>query len=177
MRESYFKQLRHRVIKYLIIFLLLFLMINGIHCQAGEVTAPKNVLFIAVDDLRPQLGCYGNEQMITPNIDLLAAQGLMFERAYCQQAICSPSRISLLTGLRCETTKIYGLERRKKDVLPDIVSLPQHFKNNGYETISIGKIYHHANDDPDAWTKPPVRKMVGSGYVTEEGKKQVEQSK
>ena len=137
----------------------------------------KNVLFIAVDDLRLQLGCYGQEQMISPNIDRLASEGLVFDRAYCQQAVCSPSRISLLTGLRCETTKIYDLERMKKDVLPDIVSLPKHFKNNGYETVSLGKIYHHNEDDPEAWSKPPVRFMSGSGYVTEEAKKLVKLNK
>ena len=141
------------------------------------MTPKKNVLFIAVDDLRPQLGCYGHDQMISPNIDRLASEGLVFERAYCQQAVCSPSRISLLTGLRVETTKIYDLERMKKDVLPDITSLPLWFKENGYETVSLGKIYHHNEDDPDAWSKPPERFMVGSGYVTEEGKNIVKLNK
>jgi arylsulfatase A-like enzyme len=133
---------------------------------AGEAPDKPNVLLIIVDDLRPQLACYGREQMITPNIDRLAAEGLLFERAYCQQAICSPSRISLLTGLRCETTGIYGLKTRKKDKLPDITSLPRLFKENGYRTLSIGKIYHHKNDDPEAWSEPPYRAMQGSGYVT-----------
>jgi arylsulfatase A-like enzyme len=130
----------------------------------------KNVLFIAVDDLRPQLGCYGETGVISPNIDEIASRGLVFDRAYCQQAICSPSRISLLTGIRCENTKIYGLVHKKKDKLPDIVSLPMHFKNNGYVTKSIGKIYHHEDDDPEAWSTEPYRSMVGSGYATEEGK-------
>jgi arylsulfatase A-like enzyme len=133
-----------------------------------------NVLFIAVDDLRPQLGCYDHKQMISPNIDKIASEGTIFERAYCQQAICSPSRISLLSGLRCETTKIYGLKFHLAEKWPDTVSLPHHFKNNGYETISIGKIYHHNDDDPLAWSKEPFRAMEGSGYITDEGKRLVE---
>lgn len=148
-----------------------FLGLGGLGCAKISRDKKKNVLLIAVDDLRPQLGCYGRNDIQSPNIDKLASEGLLFRRAYCQQAICSPSRISLLTGLRCETTKIYGLKRLKKDVLPDIVSLPRHFKNNGYETISIGKIYHHGDDDPEAWTKTPYRAMKASGYITEEGKR------
>ena len=130
----------------------------------------KNVVFIAVDDMRTQLGCYGKTSVKSPNIDKLAANGMVFKRAYCQQAICSPSRISLLTGMYCETTKIYGLLNRKKDKLPDIPSIPKHFRDNGYETISSGKIYHHGDDDPVAWSVPAFRPMKGSGYVTEESK-------
>ncbi len=165
------------VIFRIVIVIFVFVISSIVQAQKPGALPKKNVLFIAIDDLRPQLGCYGEEQMISPNIDRMASEGLLFERAYCQQAVCSPSRISLLTGLRCETTKIYDLVRMKKDVLPDIVSLPQHFKNNGYETISLGKIYHHNEDDPDAWSKPPLRFMVGSGYVTEEGKKLVKLNK
>ncbi|UCH11761.1 MAG: sulfatase [Fidelibacterota bacterium] len=137
----------------------------------------KNILFIAVDDLRPQLGCYGNSEVISPHIDDLARSGLLFKRAYCQQAICSPSRISLLTGLRCESTRIYGLEHRKKDYLPDIISLPQHFRNNGYETVSIGKVYHHSDDDPTAWSRGSFRAMKGSGYVTDDAMTLVEENR
>ncbi len=130
----------------------------------------KNVLFIAIDDLRPQLGCYGHESVLSPNIDKLASEGLLFKRAYCQQAICGPSRMSVLTGMRPETSKIYGLKHKKTDYLPNIVSLPNHFKNNGYETLSIGKIYHIADDDLDAWSVEPYRAMVSSGYVLDESK-------
>jgi len=137
----------------------------------------KNVLFISVDDLRTQLGCYGHEETKSPNIDRIASEGLLFERAYCQQAICSPSRISLLSGMRCETTKIYGLKYQLSEKWPDIISLPHLFKRNGYETISIGKIYHHSKDDLNAWSKKPFRAMKGSGYITEEGKKIVDINK
>ncbi len=146
----------------------------GLGSCIKDKRSKMNVLFIAVDDLRPQLGCYSQKQMISPNIDKLASEGLIFERAYCQQAICSPSRISLLSGMRCETTKIYGLEYHLADKWPDIVSLPHHFKKNGYSTISIGKIYHHNDDDPKAWSKVPFRAMQGSGYITDEGKKIVD---
>ncbi|MHC4195351.1 MAG: sulfatase-like hydrolase/transferase, partial [Planctomycetota bacterium] len=79
-----------------------------------------NVLFIAVDDLRPQLGCYGHKQIISPNIDRLAAQGLLFERTYCQQAVCAPSRASLLSGTRPDTTKIYHLKTPLRKAMPNV---------------------------------------------------------
>ena len=113
-----------------------------------------NVLFIAVDDLRPELGCYGVKAAKSPNIDALAKQGLLFSRAYCQQAVCSPSRTSLLTGRRPDTTKIYNLEDHFRDTIPDVVTLPQHFKNNGYFCQSFGKIYHGGLDDPRSWSVP-----------------------
>jgi len=132
-----------------------------------------NVLFIAVDDFRPELGAYGVDQVKSPNIDSLADEGLVFNRAYAQQAICGASRISMLTGLYVQSTKIYGIKLKKKDQLPEITSLPRHFRDNGYNTISIGKIYHHGDDDPEAWTKAPYRAMKGSGYVTDEAKELV----
>jgi iduronate 2-sulfatase len=113
-----------------------------------------NVLFFAVDDLRPQLGCYGVTDIRTPNIDKLASDGLLFNRAYCQQAVCSPSRTSLLTGRRPDTTKVYDLVKHFRDVLPDVVTLPQHFKNNGYFCQSFGKIFHGGLDDPKSWSAP-----------------------
>ncbi|MDB6028129.1 MAG: Choline-sulfatase [Verrucomicrobiales bacterium] len=113
-----------------------------------------NVLFIAIDDLRPELGCYGVKGIKSPNIDALAKRGLLFSRAYCQQAVCSPSRTSLLTGRRPDTTRIYNLEDHFRDTIPDVVTLPQHFKNNGYFCQSFGKIYHGGLDDPKSWSVP-----------------------
>jgi len=103
-----------------------FLTLTSMGCTPSLLNNDKkrNVLFVAIDDLRPQLGCYGHDSVLSPNIDKLASEGLLFKRAYCQQAICGPSRISVLTGMRCETTKIYGLKHKKKEYLPDIVSLP-----------------------------------------------------
>ena len=93
-----------------------------------------NVLMIAVDDMRPQLGCYGDPTVKSPNMDRLAARGLLFNRAYCQQALCSPSRISLLTGRYPATTKIFTIGPELRSTMLDITTLPQHFKNNGYFT-------------------------------------------
>ncbi|MFZ4622583.1 MAG: sulfatase-like hydrolase/transferase, partial [Bacteroidota bacterium] len=92
----------------------------------------KNILFIAVDDLRPELGCYGHPMVKSPNIDALAKVGVLFERTYCQQAVCGPTRASLLTGKRPDTTKVYDLKTHVRKANPDIVTLQQHFKNNGY---------------------------------------------
>lgn len=113
-----------------------------------------NVLFIAVDDLRVNLGCYGDAQAITPNIDALADAGTLFDRAYCQQAICSPSRSSLLTGQRPDTIQVYDLHTHFRQAAPDTVTLPEYFKQNGYRTQGIGKIYHWGLDDPQSWTVP-----------------------
>ena len=145
----------------------------ALSCPAAKAEGKLNVLFIAIDDLQTQLGCYGDTSVLSPNIDRLAGRGLLFERAYCQQAICSPSRISMLSGLRPDSTGIYGLTKMLKDELPEHITLPQHFKRNGYETVSIGKIYHHSKDDPKGWSTEPFRAMESSGYITAEGKRLV----
>ncbi len=116
----------------------------------------KNVLFIAVDDLRPDLGCYGNAQVQTPNIDRLSASGLTFLRSYCQQAVCNPSRTSMLTGKRPDTTRIYDLQTHFRRYLPDAVTLPEQFRRSGYATTAFGKIFHkpQLNDYP-SWSIAP----------------------
>ena len=121
------------------------------------------MLFIASDDLRPQLGCYGHAKIKSPNIDKLASQGLRFDRAYCQQAVCAPTRASLLTGTRPDTTRVYDLQTPLNTVRPDLVSIPHHFRKHGYETISLGKIYHHETEDPLGWSAPPWRVRGGRG--------------
>ncbi|MDI1319715.1 MAG: sulfatase-like hydrolase/transferase, partial [bacterium] len=113
-----------------------------------------NILFIAVDDLRPELGCYGKDYIKSPNIDRLASTGVVFERAYCQQAVCSPTRTSLMTGTRPDTTKVYDLVTHFRAALPDVVTLGQHFKNNGYFVQGMGKIFHGGYDDAPTWSTP-----------------------
>jgi arylsulfatase A-like enzyme len=129
----------------------------------------KNVLFIAVDDLRNELGCYGVPGIHSPNIDGLAARGTAFDRAYCQQAVCSPSRSSLLTGCRPDTTKVYDLVTHFRKQLPDVATLPQHFKSHGYFTRSVGKIYHPGFDDKPSWSEPAPR-VNRPTYSLEENK-------
>ena len=110
-----------------------------------------NVLFIAVDDLRPQMGCYGNTIVKTPNLDRIAARGMVFNRAYCQQAVYSPSRTSLMTGRRPDATKVWDLETHFRVALPDTITLPQHFKANGYHCSALSKVYHHGFEDGRSW--------------------------
>ncbi len=117
-----------------------------------------NVLFIAIDDLRPELGCYGSPAVISPHLDQLASEGIRFERAYCQQAICSPSRASLLSGMRPDETGITHNYVQFRDLNPDVITLPQHFMAHGYETVSSGKIFHRPNDDPQSWSRKPAVK-------------------
>ncbi len=119
-----------------------------------------NVLFIAADDLRNDLGCYGDPLVKSPNLDRLARRGMVFERAYCQQAVCNPSRASLLTGKRPDTLRIWDLPTHFRANDPKVVTLPQHFKNHGYFTQNIGKIFHNwiheIEGDPDSWSVPAV---------------------
>ena len=125
-------------------------------------TAEKlNVLFIAADDLRADLRCMGNKEVLTPNLDALAASGRLFNRAYCQQAVCNPSRASLMTGRRPDTLKIWDLPTHFRRRLPDVVTLPQHFMKQGYFTQNIGKIYHNwgqnkERGDAPSWSVPAV---------------------
>jgi iduronate 2-sulfatase len=116
-----------------------------------------NVLLICVDDLKPLLGCYGEPIVKSPNIDRLAARGLRFDRAYCNQAVCAPSRNALLTGLRPQSLGIYDLGTNFRKAAPNAVTLPQHFKAHGYRTEGLGKIFHvgHGNhDDATSWSVP-----------------------
>ena len=118
-----------------------------------------NVLFIIVDDLRPLLGCYGHPEIHTPNIDALAQRGTLFNRAYCQYPLCSPSRTSMITGLRPETTGVLDNSMDFRDRLPNVVTLPQHFKTHGYHTQSVGRVFHlpTLQDDENSWSAPSWR--------------------
>ncbi|HYD85700.1 MAG TPA: sulfatase, partial [Opitutus sp.] len=137
----------------------------GLAALADASVSPTNVLFIAADDLRTDLGCYGAAQVKTPHLDALARRGRLFEGAYVQQTVCNPSRASIMTGLRPDTVRVWDLQTHFRAARPDAVTLPQHFKNHGYTTISIGKLFHNQGKrvppegpfpDPISWSEPPV---------------------
>jgi iduronate 2-sulfatase len=127
---------------------------NVLAQSAKPVAAKRNVLFIAVDDLRPELGCYGKDYIQSPNIDRIAKSGMVFNHAYCQQAVCSPSRSSVMTGARPDTTKVWDLVTHFRTALPDVVTLGQFFKQNGYFVQGMGKIYHGGFNDTPTWSVP-----------------------
>lgn len=124
--------------------------------RAADTPRP-NILLICVDDLKPLLGCYGNSTAKSPHIDRLATRGLTFDRAYTNQAVCSPSRNALMTGLRPGRLGIYDLATHFRLAVPDAITLPQHFKTSGWRTEGIGKIFHAGNgnhEDPISWSSP-----------------------
>jgi iduronate 2-sulfatase len=143
--------------KYLVPIFSLIVLNTFAAPNKGLPVKRPNVLFIAVDDLRTEINCFGANHMHTPNIDRLAEQGIIFERAYCQQSVCAPSRNSLLTGLRPDAMGIYDLQTFFRKKVPDVVTLPQHFKNSGYQVEGMGKIYHtgHGNSNDElSWSVP-----------------------
>jgi iduronate 2-sulfatase len=145
-------------------------------CQ-GQVNQPDakknvlyNILFISIDDLRTELNCYGASHIKSPNIDRLAAQGVRFENAHVQQAICMASRASIMTGIRPEKHGIYtGLA--VDDVLPETLTINKYFEQNGYNIASCGKIYHHKIDTKKQFGENEIKSKgtwTGRGYVTPE---------
>jgi len=149
--------------------------------MAFSVFAEKkpNVLFLAIDDLRPELGCYGSPIAKSPNLDKLSAEGMRFDRAYCQQSICSPSRASLMTGARPDQIGVIENTAYFRELNPDIVTLPQHFIKHGYEAVYCGKIYHGRMTDPElSWSRKPAvnrcpvkRKWLPGNYALPQNQK------
>jgi len=115
----------------------------------------KNVLFVIVEDLKNIMGCYGNPLLQTPNIDRLAQMGLKFDRAYCQYPVCNPSRSSFMTGLRVDTVGIYENVTPWTKNIGHVMTMPRLFKDNGYHTIRLNKIFHGTehHDDPEGWSE------------------------
>jgi iduronate 2-sulfatase len=147
----------------------------------NDKSEKMNVLFIAVDDLRNQAGIYGDSQMKTPSIDRLGEDARVFDNAYCQVPVCGASRASLLSGLYPTATRFRNYYARKDKDAPEVASLPMHFKNNGYTTLSRGKIYHHVDDDIEAWSeKPYIPDDGGIGwqaYITDESKEIIKENR
>lgn len=135
----------------------------------AHAAACKNVLFIMADDLRPELGCYG-AAAVTPHLDALARRGVVFQRAYCQQAVCNPSRSSMLTGLRPGTLGLYVNGTHFRELKPDAETLPGWMKAHGYTTRCVGKIFHNwhtrEHGDPRAWSAPEFLHYANHGDDT-----------
>ncbi|WP_426477286.1 sulfatase [Chryseobacterium sp. CBSDS_008] len=142
--------------------LLLILPFSILAGQTQQKSRP-NVIFIVVDDLRPELGVYGNSVIKTPNIDKLAKRGTTFTNAFCQVAVCAPSRASALTGLRPDSTKVWVLGEEFRKIHPDVVTIPQQFEKFNYHTVSIGKIFHNHMPDSISFREPDLRP---DGYTT-----------
>ena len=155
-----------------------FLVLINLSCQDTfaqiiKTTKKPNVLFVIVDDLKPILGCYEDPFVKTPNIDRFAKEGVVFTNAYCQQAVCGPSRASFLTGMRPDYTGVWDLETEMRNINPEILSMPQFFKQNGYETAGIGKVFDSRsvdeNIDNPSWSIPFYKKS-NDYYPKEMGK-------
>lgn len=142
---------RHMYSKILINLILSIFLHSG-PTQFSRLNPEKpNVLILYMDDLRPELGSYGKDYMRTPNIDKLSAEGVQFNRAYCNVPVCGASRASMLTGMYPNTKRFLNYDTFVEKETPDAVTLPQLFKNNGYKTISNGKVYHHLDDRENDW--------------------------
>ncbi|MCX6293156.1 MAG: sulfatase-like hydrolase/transferase, partial [Sphingobacteriales bacterium] len=143
------------------ILLILSLFVSVFSDASAQKKSKPNVLFIAIDDLKPELGCYGNTIVKTPNIDRLAKMGTVFLSNYCQQSVCGPTRASLMTGLRPDSTKVWDLKTKMRDMNPDVVTIPQYFISQGYTTSGVGKIYHPSctdkKFDEPSWSIPFIK--------------------
>ena len=158
-----------------IAIILAFTLLLGLTPLSGAakpVEALPNVLLIIVDDLRPLVRAFGVSDVHTPHMDRLASEGTIFRRAYAAWPVCGPSRASFLSGLRPDTTGVYYIGQRLRSKVPDVLTLPEHFKNSGYHSISVGKVYHHRDEDLQAWSQPPWQVESSSdnwqGYASPE---------
>ena len=143
------------------LLMVVAIMATGFTATAAE---KPNILFIAIDDLRPELGCYGGAQVQTPHLDALASQGMRFDRAYCQVAVCGASRASLMTGILPTAKRFRAYNSRADEDAPGAATLPETFKQAGYTTLSNGKIFgKRADSDSKSWSEPAWRPTVGHG--------------
>ncbi|MDF2376296.1 MAG: sulfatase-like hydrolase/transferase [Verrucomicrobiales bacterium] len=143
--------------------LSVLLSVFPVFAEESESIERPNILLLLVDDLKPALGCYGDETAQTPHLDALAARGMRFDAAYCNQAVCAPSRFTLMLGAHSTSTGLYGLGSDLRAVLPEAVTLPQYFAKYGYRTESLGKIFHIGHDnegDPESFSVPHFKEKV-----------------
>ena len=165
----------------IVLLFLLWMPESGSNCiaaQAEQSEQRPNVLFMAIDDLATVLGCYGHPVVQTPNLDRLAAKGVRFDRAYCQIPLCNPSRASVMTGMRPDQIRVYDLDRHFRDELASVITLPQRFRQQGWKTVRVGKIYHYnvpngigtaGLDDPISWNStinPRGRDVQDAALIT-----------
>ncbi|MEA3477706.1 MAG: sulfatase [Bacteroidota bacterium] len=144
--------------KRLILFLLPFSAFWIFDSCTDSIDTDKpNILFISIDDLRPTLGAYDDTVAITPNFDRLADEGMTFRQTFCQSAVCAPSRASLMTGLRPDSTRVWHLGDKFREINLETVTMPQHFSQYGYYTVNIGKIFHNYMPDSISWDEPDLR--------------------
>ncbi len=137
---------------------LIILAIFGVSCQDSNTSQQKaNVIFITFDDLRPDIGCYGNDEIFTPSLDKFAESGMVFMRTYCQVAVCQPSRASFFTGIRPDSLGSWHLNDHHRGLHPDVTVMPQYFHSQGYYTVGIGKTLHNSVHDSIAWDEPDLR--------------------
>ena len=142
----------------ILLFVTVVFFLSNCREEPQKVAKKTNVLFISVDDLRPELNCYGNAQIVSPNIDKLAASGVTFAKAYCNVPVCGASRSSILTGIRPTYNRFLTYYAQANIETPEATTIPEHFKNNGYKTISVGKIFHTPSDNEHkAWSETPYR--------------------
>ncbi|MBX2876312.1 MAG: sulfatase [Saprospiraceae bacterium] len=141
---------------FLSLFCLILFGITGC-TESEEAEQRPNVLFISIDDLRPTLGVYGDSTAVTPHIDQLASEGMTFRQVFCQSAVCAPSRASLMTGVRPDSTRVWHLGDKFREINPQAVTMPQYFSRFGYHTVNIGKIFHNYMPDSVSWDEPDMR--------------------
>ncbi len=141
------------------VILIAWCLVSLLACQSGSVEEqkPYNILFVSIDDLGPNLGAYDNPYIHSPNLDEFAKSATVFRRAYCQAAVCAPSRASLMTGIRPDSSGVWHLGDKFRIINPDAVTMPQWFSKHGYYTVNIGKIFHNYMPDSISWDEPDLR--------------------
>ena len=159
-------KIKNRLAFVFTLLAMLTSLCNTVNCVADGDR--PNILFIAIDDLRPAMGSYGDAAAVTPHMDKLAKSSLQFNQAHCQVAVCNPSRASLMTGMRPDKLGVWTLPVHFREAKPDAVTLPQWFRKFGYTAVSHGKIYHNPTPDPQSWSEP-IRKLPALPYPYPDG--------